>query len=588
MTTRLLLQSLILAAWIPCAAATESAPPDIVLHNGKIVTVDSSFSIQSALALRDGRIVAVGNDRDVLRLARTDTTRVIDLGGRFVMPGLIDSHVHSVAASMTEFDHPIPDMETVGDVLDYFRARAKVVPEGEWISLSQVFITRLRETRFPTRAELDDAAPRHAVAFHTGPDVMLNSLALKLSGIDRNFTVGDGGPGYFERDASGEPTGMLRGLTRYVKKSPSRERQPTDEDRRARLRELIQDYNRVGLTALGDRGADPQKIDLYQSLRDRGQLNIRVALSHLFTPLGDIDGVFEAIDTIARHPLRKDNGWLHVIGTKVWLDGGMLTGSAYMLKPWGRSEMYGIADENYRGVLNIPEDRLYQLVERVAKHGMQFTAHVQGDGAVTVLVDAYEKVNATVPVKPLRMGLSHSSFMTPDTVERVARLGIVPDIQPAWLYLDARTLVKHFGYERLNHFIPLRSLFAVGAITGGGSDHMQKIGDLRSINLYNPFVGMWVTITRSARWYEGAVRPEQAITREQAIQFYTRNNAHLLFWEDQIGSLEPGKRADFIVLDRDLLTCPMDAFKEARVLQTWLEGRKVYDSAAVTAGLGGQ
>lgn len=112
---------------------------------------------------------------------------------------------------------------------------------------------------------------------------------------------------------------------------------------------------------------------------------------------------------------------------------------------------------------------------------------------------------------------------------------------------------------------------------------MQKIGDLRSINLYNPFVGMWVTITRSARWYDGAVRPEQSLSREQAIQFYTRNNAHLLFWEDQIGSLEPGKRADFIILDRDLLTCPVDAIKDARVLQTWLEGRQVYASGSTTA-----
>jgi predicted amidohydrolase YtcJ len=576
---------LMLAAWMPCAIAAESAPPEAVFHNGKVVTVDGAFSIQSALALREGRIVAVGNDRDVLSLARPGATRVIDLGGKFVMPGLIDSHVHSVAASMTEFDHTIPDMESVQDVLDYIGARAKIVPEGEWISLSQVFITRLREMRFPTRAELDAAAPRHAVAFHTGPDVMLNSLALKLNGIDRNFQVTDGGPGYFERDASGDPTGMLRGLGRFVKKSASRERRPTDEDRHARLLELQRDYNRVGLTAVGDRGADAQRMALYQSLMDRGDLTVRVALSHTFGPLGASELVFKAIDEIARHPLRKDNGWLHLIGTKVWLDGGMLTGSAYMLQPWGRSEMYGIADENYRGVLNIPEDRLYQLVEKVAKHGLQFTAHVQGDGAVTALVDAYEKLNATIPVKPLRMGLSHSSFMTRDTVERVARLGIVPDIQPPWLYLDARTLVKHFGYERLDHFQPLRSLFAAGAIAGGGSDHMQKIGDLRSINQYNPFLGMWITITRSARWYDGAVRPEQALTREQAIQFYTRNNAYLLFWEDQIGSLEPGKRADFIILDRDLLTCPVDAIKDARVLQTWLEGRKVYDSGT---GMGGE
>jgi predicted amidohydrolase YtcJ len=299
-------------------------------------------------------------------------------------------------------------------------------------------------------------------------------------------------------------------------------------------------------------------------------------MSHTFSTAGAMESILQAIDQIAAHPLRRDNGWVHLIGTKVWLDGGMLTGSAYMLEPWGTSEIYGITDPTYRGVLNIPADRLYQMVERVAKHGMQFTAHVQGDAAVTTLVDAYERLNATIPVRPLRMGLSHSSFMTRDTVERVARLGIAPDIQPVWLYLDARTLVRQFGYERLQQFQPLRSLFEAGAIAGGGSDHMQKIGDMRAINHYNPFLGMWITITRSAKWYDGQVRPEQALTREQAIQFFTRNNAYLLFWENEIGSLEAGKRADFIVTDRDLLTCPVDDIRDTTVLQTWVEGKLVH------------
>lgn len=557
--------------------AAQSSPPDAVFHGGKVVTVDAGFSIQQAFAVRGGRIVAVGSDREIRALAGP-ATKLNDLGGRMVLPGLIDSHVHAANAAMVEFDHAIPDMQTVDDVLAYIRARSRVVPEGGWISLSQVFITRLKESRFPTRAELDTAAPKHAVAFHTGPDVMLNSLALRLNGIDRSFTVNDGGPGYLEKDASGEPTGMLRGLGRFVKKTDPPQRRPTDQDRRERLKDLFGDYNRTGITAVGERGGNPQLIAVYQTLLDKNELSVRVAVSHTFGIAGPMESILESIDQIAAHPLRKDNGWLHLIGTKVWLDGGMLTGSAYMLKPWGKSEIYGIADENYRGVLNIPEDRLNQMIERVAKHGMQFTAHVQGDAAVTTLVDAYERLNSRIPVKPLRMGLSHSSFMTRDTVQRCAKLGIVPDIQPIWLYLDARTLVRQFGYDRLEQFQPLRSLFAAGAITGGGSDHMQKIGDLRSINPYNPFLGMWITMTRRARWYDGQVRPEEGLSREQAIQFYTRNNAHLLFWEKEIGSIETGKRADFIVVDRDLLTCPMDDFKDAKVLQTWVEGQLKFDA----------
>ncbi len=155
-------------------------------------------------------------------------------------------------------------------------------------------------------------------------------------------------------------------------------------------------------------------------------------------------------------------------------------------------------------------------------------------------------------------------------------LDVALDIQPIWLYLDTRTLVQQFGYDRLRYFQPLRSILAAGGMTGGGSDHMLKIGDLRAINPYNPFLAMWTTITRQAKWHEGKLHPEEALTRRQAIEFYTRNNAFLLFWEKELGSLEPGKRADFIVVDRDLLTCSDDAVKDTKVLQTWIEGKSVY------------
>jgi len=149
--------------------------------------------------------------------------------------------------------------------------------------------------------------------------------------------------------------------------------------------------------------------------------------------------------------------------------------------------------------------------------------------------------------------------------------------------LDARTLVDQFGYDRLRYFQPLKSIFTEGGIAGGGSDHMQKIGSLRATNPYNPFLGMWITITRRARWYDGTLHTEEALTREQAIRFYTRNNAYLLFLEDQVGSLEPGKLADLIVLDRDLLQCREDEIKDAQVLQTYLDGKLVFENRSPAA-----
>ena len=253
---------------------------------------------------------------------------------------------------------------------------------------------------------------------------------------------------------------------------------------------------------------------------------------------------------------------LRIIGIKTFLDGGMLTGSAYMRKPWGVSRIYAIDDPSYRGVLFIPPEQLVPIVRATVESGLQFTAHSVGDGAVHALLDAYEEVNRTTPVAPTRPCITHSNFMSREAIEQAARLGVVVDIQPAWLYLDTRTLVAQFGYDRLRYFQPLQSLFEAGVIAGGGSDHMQKIGSLRSINPYNPFLAMWVAITRKAKGYEGRLHPEEALTREQAIRFYTINNATLLFLEDRIGSLEAGKLADFVVLDRDILTCPEDEIRD--------------------------
>lgn len=551
----------------------QEGPADLLLTNGKIVTVDGRFSIRPAMAVRGGKIVAVGSNREVLRL-RGAGTQVIDLRGQTVLPGLIDSHTHPSAASMIEWEHPIPGMESVRDVLDYIRARARAVPEGEWIEVRQVFITRLAEQRYPTRAELDEVAPRHPVLFATGPDASANSLALRLSGIDRDFKITDGGPGYFEKDASGNPTGILRSMTRYVKVK-STGRQPTEADRVARLKELFRDYNRTGITSIQDRDAAADHIARFKRMRDAGNLSVRISASQHVDTLGPIEEIQANIRKIAADPLRKPDPFLKIVGIKTYLDGGMLTGSAYMRQPWGLSKIYAITDPEYRGVLFIPHDRLLPIVKTTVDSGLQFTAHSVGDGAVHALLDVYEELNRERPIRETRPCITHCNFMSREAVEALPRLGVVADLQPDWLYLDTRTLSKQFGYDRLRYFQPLSSLFKAGAVVGGGSDHMQKIGSLRSINPYNPFLGMWIAITRKARGYEGRLHPEEALTREQAIRFYTTNNAYLLFREQEIGSLEPGKWADFIILDRDILKCPVDQIREIQVRETYLGGKKL-------------
>ena len=564
------------------AAATgcqREPPPSHVFHNGKIVTVDPQFRTVEAIAIRDGHILAVGTNADIVRLAGSSTEQ-IDLGGKTVLPGLIDSHVHAPAASMYEFEQPVPDMESIEDVLAYVRARAEKTEPGHWITLSQVFITRLREQRYPTRAELDQAAPRHPVAFRTGPDASLNSMALSMSGIDAKFKVPDGQPCRVERDRSGKPTGILRNCGRYIR-SRSSGSSPSNADRLARLRELLADYNSVGFTSIVDANADQGGLELYRTLLEQNALTCRTFMAYGVDAQAPLDKIEAAIREAAASPLHQHGDMLWLRGIKAFMDGGMLTGSAYMRQPWGVSKIYSIDDPEYRGVRFIEPEKLYQIAKLALANDLQFTAHSQGDAAVDAMVEAYERINRDdFPVRDRRPSITHASFMSAEAIAKMKALGVVANMQPAWLYLDGTTLRQHFGVERLAYFHPYRTLFEQGVMVGGGSDHMQKIGSLRSINPYNPFLAMWTTLVRQPRGSEAPLHPEQNLSREQAIRFYTINNAFLTFEETRKGSLEPGKLADFIVLDRDILTCPVDEVKDIEVEATYLGGARVYTRGA--------
>jgi predicted amidohydrolase YtcJ len=549
---------------------------DLIITNARVATVDKNFTITEAMAIKDGKILATGSTEMVLKHKGSKTT-IRDLADKLVLPGLIDSHVHPMGAAMHEFDHPIPHFETIQDVLDYIKARAKVLPKGEWIVLRQVFITRLKEQRYPTKAEMDAAAPEHPVLYSTGPDASINSLALKLCKIDKDFKVNDGGAGYIEKDVkTGEPTGILRNCTRFVKTSQPSQRQPNENDHLERLELLLKDYNSVGITGIVDRGAGDSSLNRFKKLRETNKLTVRLAASVSMGTSDPMEKLQASITKLSQHPLRKPDPFIHIIGVKIFLDGGMLTGSAYMKKPWGISKIYSIEDPEYRGLLFLSREKLLGMVQATVEAGMQFTAHTVGDGAVETLVGVYEEVNKTKPVRATRPCITHSNFMSREAVEAMPRVGIVADIQPAWLYLDSHTLAAQFGVDRLEYFQPLQSIFKAGGIVGGGSDHMQRIDSLKSVNPYNPFLGMSVAITRKGKYFPQKLRPEQALTREQAIRFYTMNNAHLMFMENEVGSLEKGKLADFIVLDRDILTCPEDQIASTQCLETFVAGKQVH------------
>ncbi len=568
-----LLSVLLFTASIPQFSGAQA--PDLILHHGQIVTVNQKFDIVEAMAVREDRIVAVGTNDEILKLAGPET-RILPLEGRTVLPGLIDSHVHATGAAVYEFDHEIPPLETIDDVLKYVKGQADRLEDGQWIIMNQVFITRLRDQRFPTRHELDMVAPNNPVYFRTGPDAALNSMALTLNGIDRDFQITDGLPGRIEKDpATGEPTGVIRAAGRFVK-TESAEKSPSFDEKKSQLKKLISDYNSAGITSIVQRSAGEQDVKLFDSLREENSLTCRTFLCWGVNPDGDWEKVAAQIRTAAEHPAHEYNNLLWLRGVKVFLDGGMLTGSAWMQKPWGVSSIYSISDPEYRGVLNIQPDRMYEIAKYCLENDLQITAHSVGDGAVQALVEAYERVNSDFSIRDKRPCITHCNFMSLESIQKMKSLGIVADIQPIWLHLDGRTLFQQFGEDRTSYFQPYKTLFEQGVMVGGGSDHMQRIGSLRSVNPYNPFLGIWTTLTRQPRWTDSPLHPEQIITREQALRFYTINNAWLTFEEKEKGSLEIGKLADFIVIDRDILNCPIDEVKDITVDQTWLGGREVF------------
>ena len=569
-TSALLVPSLLLAA--------DNAAPDTIFYNGNVITVDADFRKAEAFAVTGDRITAVGTNAEMSALGSAQTQR-INLQGKTVLPGIIDSHSHPVAAAMYELDHEIPTMETIDDVLAYFQARTKAVPNGDWIGLQQVFITRLRDKRYPTRAELDSAVPEHPAFMRTGPDAMLNSLALAKLGITKDSGDHPGsGHGRIERHSqTQEPTGMLRNCTsvgHFLTTSVN----ITPEIQKARLQQQMSAYNSVGITTVADRNASESDLTLYKALLDDGNLTCRIYASHEVNAALTPAEIETKVAAVAKLPLAKKNDMLWIGGVKMFLDGGMLTGSARMRKPWGVSSIYGITDPEYLGILFLTQEQIVQFASIAARNDLQPTLHCQGDGSVEFLLNAYALAEQRVPngrLRSVRPGICHGSFLYPEAWEKMKQLGVVIDMQPAWLYLDGGTLFDHFGEERMQWFHPYRTLLDNGIPIGGGSDHMLKIEPHRAINLYDPFLGMWTVLTRQPRWTDRVFAPEQKITREEAIRFYTIDSAYIIRSEKEKGSLEPGKLADFIVLDRDILRCPVEDIRETKVLETWLGGKKL-------------
>ena len=566
-----------LALAVHVSPAPAGEPATLVVHNAKVLTVDAKFRTAEAVAIRDAKIVRVGTSEDVLKL-RGPNTRMIDADGRTVMPGLIDSHVHPVGAAASEAVKPMEVWQSLKDVKAYIRKQAETTPKGQWIVLRYAFPTLLDDARFPTKAELDEVAPDHPVWYHAGPAGVANSLALKVSGVTKD-TPNPANGVVVKDEKTGEPTGMLRNAYGVLKGVPGEADSLSADEKRAAVKKLFARYNSEGLTSVADRNASRGDLDLYLRLRKDAELTVRVNVARSFGPGGTRDEIAKRFDEMPGTdrrggPTGAGDEWVRVGPIKLFLDGGMLNGTAYMRDPWPKGDTFQVTRDDYRGLLFIKPAQLEVVVGEAAKRKWQVTAHCAGERGMDILLDAYEAVNDKTPIAAMRYCITHANFPSKLNLERCRKLGVCADVQPVWLYKDGSTLMKVLTKERMRWFQPYKTWLEYTTV-GGGSDHMLRHDPLRATNPWSPWLGLWVAVSRKTERGD-THEPGEALTRQQAIRLYTINNAYLHHEEAEKGSLEVGKLADLIVVDRDILTCPVAELRDTKVEITVVGGKVVY------------
>ncbi|HEY7498192.1 MAG TPA: amidohydrolase [Vicinamibacterales bacterium] len=547
----------------------DPAAADLVLRDAKVVTVDERFSTASALAIRDGRFIAVGSNEDVLRYIGPKT-RVIDGRGRTAVPGFIDTHVHALGVAEAEATQPFRNLRSIDALQDWIRAETQKRSKDAWIWTPRVFPTRFGEHRFPTRKELDAAAPQHPVAVDGAYAFVLNTAALRAAGIGRETADPPGGA--IVKDAAGEPTGLLRNVDRLLDRfRPPAAKVPLDL-----LEQVHRQYLAAGITSVIERGATLDGYHTYEALRRADRLRVRATVT-IRIPRADDSAEVERF--ISGLPFRFGSGdeWLKVGPLKIVADGGILIGTSFMREPYGLAarQLYAVDDPKYRGFLTLTPQQIASAFAIGHRHGWQMVAHVTGDAGVDVVLDAIEAAQKDQPAADRRHTVIHGYFVNKEAAARAARLHVLVDTQPAWYYKDADALSDALGRERLAHFIGLRTLRDAGVQVAINTDHMFGLDPNDAMNPFNPLLTIYAASTRrteSGRIVSGA----EAVSRQDALAMMTRLAARFSFDETSRGSIETGKLGDFVLLDDDLLTCSDDRLRALRPLVTVIAGRVVF------------
>jgi predicted amidohydrolase YtcJ len=573
----LLLLCILLAGCDSAPVPRGATPPDLIYHNGNVITGVSSNYHAEAVAVLDGRIVRVGSNAEVLRTA-SEKTEIVDLGGNTMLPGLFDNHVHADAGRgllmewkgglISKVPDWVREATTISELQDALRRESASVAKNEWIvgALSREVWPN---TSLPTRADLDEGTTTNPVLLTRGPHTtVLNSMALNLAGIDRSTTFPGGG--HIGHDEDGEPNGRLYDSARRLVSgvAPSSDgAQLSDDQAIENLRKLLLQFASSGVTNVNVAGVRPDNLRLFQALYAlHGDALPRATLQIRLYPGYDR---YDDLDESVRVAIAEMEGLGFVTGfgderlqigaIKMSIDGG-LSAPAY----WSLESYENRPD--YTGAIRIPAEAFYPVARRAHELGWQLGIHTMGDAAVEMVVNELEKILTELPRDDHRHYLHHVAVKPPqETITKMARLGIGVASQPSFTVGLGSFAVESLAGEREATMNPTKSLQDAGVWMSWGSDGAP----------YGPRVTLWTGITRKG-WDDKVYGPEEAVSREEAIRLHTWAPAYQTFTEDLTGTIEAGKFADFTVVGEDIMTMDADRIRYLPILRTIVGGREIF------------
>jgi len=555
---------------------TTSQSPDMVLLHGKILTVDAKDSIAQAVAIRQGKIVAVGTDSDIQPLV-TSAAQVIDLHGRTATPGLIDSHGHFADGGVNElYDVDLSNVGSIDQVLDKLREKVATLKPGEWLQGNGWDEGKLKERRYVYASDLDKVTPNNPVwlTHTTGHYGVANSYAMKLAHIGSQTPAPPAGT--IDRDPQGLATGVLKEAAMSLVRNlvPA----TTPEQERNGILHIIDGLHREGMTAVKDADIQPHTWDTYHQLLQEGKLS-----EHIFV-LWDAGATVESarralahISALPKPPQSLGDGRLLSGGAKLFMDGSGGARTAWLYQEWNKNSTEKDAG-NYGYPLTDPA--IYrQEVRLFHQAGVHVGTHAIGDRAIDWVVDTYAMVLKEKPTFGLRHSIIHSNIPTDRAINEMASLereydAAYPESQAPFTWWIGDTYAGNFGPERAARLNPYKTYLSKGIHWGGGSDFF--------VTPYPARFGLWASIARQTLKGVYGFHPfgtAESVDVHAALRSYTAWGARQLFLENRIGSIEPGKDADIAVWDRDLYAVPTDDLKDMKCEMTIFHGQIVYRAA---------